>query len=208
MSHLSNMLKRYPVLSVCESDIQKAFKLIKESYHNGGKLLVCGNGGSAADSGHIVGELMKGFMLRRVLPTDIQQKIKESAPHGDYISQNLQGALPAISLVSEAPLISAYANDVTADMVFAQQVYGHARVGDCLICISTSGNAKNVLYAAETAKVMGMKTIALTGKSGGELKQACDVSICVPSAVTPEVQEYHLPVYHTLCMMLEEEFFG
>ena len=201
------MLKRYPALNICENDIQKAYELIKESYQNGGKLLVCGNGGSAADSGHIVGELMKGFMLRRELPEDIRQKIKDSASHGDYISQNLQGALPAISLISESPLISAYANDVAADMVFAQQVYGHARVGDCLICISTSGNAKNVLYAAETAKAVGMKTIALTGELGGELKKVCDVSICAPSSVTPEIQEYHLPIYHTLCVMLEEAFF-
>ena len=208
MSHLINMLKRYPALNVCENDIQKTYELIKESYQNGGKLLVCGNGGSAADSGHIVGELMKGFMLRRNLPSNIQQKIKESAPNGDYISQNLQGALPAISLMAESPLISAFANDVAADMVFAQQVYGHARVGDCLICISTSGNAKNVLYAAETAKAMDMKTIALTGELGGALKKICDVSICAPSSVTPEIQEYHLPVYHTLCMMLEEKFFG
>jgi len=208
MLHLSNMLIRYPALNVCENDIQKAYELIKESYQNGGKLLVCGNGGSAADSGHIVGELMKGFMLSRKLSADIQQKIKERVPHGDYISQNLQRALPAISLVAESPLISAFANDVAADMVFAQQVYGYARVGDCLICISTSGNATNVLYAAETAKAMDMKTIALTGKLGGALKKVCDVSICAPSTVTPEIQEYHLPIYHTLCMMLEEAFFG
>jgi len=202
------MLKRYPALSVCENDIQKAYVLIRESYQNEGKLLVCGNGGSAADSGHIVGELMKGFMLRRALPLDVQQKMRDSILHGEYISQNLQGALPAISLVAESPLMSAYANDVAADMVFAQQVYGHARVGDCLICISTSGNAKNVLYAAETAGVVGMKTIALTGELGGALKSICDVSICAPSSVTPEIQEYHLPIYHTLCMMLEEAFFG
>ena len=208
MSYLTNMLRRYPALNICEYDIQKAYELIKESYQNGGKLLVCGNGGSAADSGHIVGELMKGFMLRRELPTDVQQKMRDNIPRGDYIAKNLQGALPAISLVAESPLISAFANDVAADMVFAQQVYGHARVGDCLICISTSGNAKNVLYAAETANAMGMKTIALTGKLGGELRKVCDVSICVPTSVTPEIQEHHLPVYHTLCMMLEEEFFG
>ena len=208
MHHLKNMITRYPALAVCEKDIQKAFELIGKSYKNNGKLLVCGNGGSAADSGHIVGELMKGFMLKREIPEEIKQKIYKMAPNGAYICQNLQGALPAVSLVSEFPLITAFANDMAADMIFAQQVYGHGKAGDCLICISTSGNAKNVLYAAETAKAIDMNTIALTGELGGDLKKICDVSICAPSNVTPEIQEYHLPIYHTLCMMLEEEFFG
>ena len=208
MKPLNDMLEKYPALTVCEEDIQKAFALIKETYKTGGKLLLCGNGGSSADSEHIVGELMKSFMKTRKIPDEIRAKIKKSAKHWEYISQNLQGALPAISLVSQSSIISAFSNDVAADIVFAQQVYGYAKPNDCFIGISTSGNAKNILYAAETAKAMDMKTIALTGISGGELKGVCDVTIKAPSSVTPEIQEYHLPIYHTLCMMIEQEFFG
>ena len=207
MEPLTDMLKKYPALASCKADIQKAFALIKETYKAGGKLLICGNGGSAADSEHIVGELMKGFMKSRKIPNEVQDKIKKQALNWEYISQNLQGALPAISLVSQSSIISAFSNDVAADMVFAQQVYGYAKPGDCLIGISTSGNAKNILYAAETAKAMDMKTIALTGESGGKLKGVCDVAIKAPSSSTPEIQEYHLPIYHTLCMMIEREFF-
>ena len=207
MKPLTDMLEKYPALAPCQADIQKAFAFIKDTYKNGGKLLICGNGGSAADSEHIVGELMKGFMKSRKIPNEIRDKIKKSANHWEYISQNLQGALPAISLVSQSSIISAFSNDVAADMVFAQQVYGYAKPGDCLIGISTSGNAKNILYAAETAKAFDMKTIALTGESGGKLKEVCDVTIKAPSNNTPEIQEYHLPIYHTLCMMIEEEFF-
>ena len=209
MNVLTQMLEDYPALAVCEADIEKAFHMLKFTYSNGGKVLVCGNGGSAADSEHIVGELMKGFILQRKIPANDRAKIMTAAgEHGDYICDNLQGALPAISLVSQSALISAFANDISADMAFAQQVYGYGRAGDCLIGISTSGNAKNVLYAAHTAKALGLGTIALTGLSGGELRNTCDITICVPSSNTPKIQEYHLPVYHTLCMMIEEAFFA
>jgi len=209
MNSLTQMIKEHPALSVCEEDILQAYELLKLTYENGGKALVCGNGGSAADSEHIVGELMKGFMLPRKIPTDTLAKIKLAATSdGDYICDNLQGALPAISLVSQSAIISAYANDIAADMIFAQQVYGYGKPGDCFIGLSTSGNAKNVLYAAKTAKALGLSTIGFTGQPGGALKDVCDVTIRVPSASTPRIQEYHLPVYHALCMMVEEAFFG
>ena len=192
-----------------QESLDKAFLLLKATYKGGGKLLVCGNGGSAADSEHIVGELMKGFMLSRKIPQGMRGKITSVAKaNGNYISNNLQGALPAISLVSQSALISAYSNDMAPDMVFAQQVYGYGRQGDTFLGLSTSGNSKNVVYAAETAKALGMNTIAFTGKSGGLLKDICDCTIAAPSEITPVIQEYHLPIYHKLCMMLEEEFFG
>ena len=208
MSALSNMLSNYPKLAICKDDIISAYNILKTTFQNGGKVLVCGNGGSASDSEHIVGELMKGFMLTRKLPEDVCNKIKTvSGNNGDYICSNLQGALPAISLVSHSALISAFSNDIAADMVFAQQVYGYGKPGDCFIGLSTSGKAKNVIYAAQVAKAIGLKSIALTGQTGGELKIICDVVIKVPSTNTPQIQEYHLPVYHTLCMMIENKFF-
>ena len=192
-----------------KAEINKAFDLLCGIYKNGGKLLVCGNGGSAADSEHVVGELMKGFMLPRKISAGCRAKfIKSSPANGEYISDNLQRALPAISLVSQSSLISAFSNDIAPDIVFAQQVYGYGKPGDCFMGFSTSGNSKNVIYAAETAKAMDMITIALTGKSGGLLKGICDCTIRVPSDSTPEIQEYHLPIYHDLCKRLEMEFFG
>jgi len=209
MTILSKIISDYPALVPCEADITKAFLQLKTTYQNGGKVLVCGNGGSAADSEHIVGELMKGFMQQRKLPEAARAKIKAVAGDcGEYICNNLQGALPAISLVSQSAIISAFANDVAADMVFAQQVYGYGKPGDCLIGLSTSGNAKNVVYAMHTAKALGLATIGLTGISGGALKGICDIAICAPSGSTPKIQEYHLPIYHTLCMMVEAEFFA
>ena len=161
MSQLYDMLRKYLSLVECETSILSAFTLIKETYQNGGKLLICGNGRSSADSEHIVGELMKEFILKRKIPESDSAKIKAASnANGEYICANLQGALPAISLVSQSSIISAYSNDVASDMVFAQQVYGYAKQGDCFIGISTSGSSKNVVYAAETAKAMSMKTIA------------------------------------------------
>jgi len=192
-----------------QKELEKAFELISDTYRNGGKLLVCGNGGSAADSEHIVGELMKGFMLRREIPAEMREKLRAaSEANGDYIGDNLQGALPAISLVSQTSIMTAFANDVAADMVFAQQVYGYGRPGDSFLGLSTSGNSKNVILAAEVAKALGMHTIAFTGQSGGRLKEICDCTLCAPSDITPTIQEHHLPMYHALCMMLEKEFFS
>ena len=169
-----------------------------DTYKKGGKILVCGNGGSSADADHIVGELMKGFLKsRKVTDERIPQELREK----------LQGALPAISLSAHTSLMTATINDNDADMVFAQQVYGYAKDNDLLIAISTSGNSKNVVNAVKVAKSLGVKTIALTGETGGELKQFADVTICAPSTETYKIQEYHLPIYHYLCTKVEEEFF-
>lgn len=206
---MKTMIGEYPILGTCRDSTEEAFQLISLSYKGGGKLLICGNGGSASDSEHIVGELMKGFILSRSLKKAAREKFEETFPSdGQYLADHLQGALPAISLVSHTALSSAFVNDVRPDMVFAQQVYGYGRLGDCLLGISTSGNSANVVHAVKTARVMGLKTIGMTGATGGKLKELCDITICVPQRETYKVQELHLPVYHALCAMLEEEFFG
>lgn len=206
---LDELICRYPALLPCRESIERAVSEIAECYRQGGKLLICGNGGSAADSQHIVGELMKGFALRRRLNKKWLAKFSSvSAAHAGYLAENLQGALPAVSLVSENALSTAFANDVAADIAFAQQVFGMGRTGDILLGISTSGNSANVIYAAVVARALGMRVIGLTGDTGGELSQLCDVCICVPSQVTFAIQEYHLPVYHAICLAVEEEFFG
>lgn len=205
---LEKLVGKYPDLTACTSDIERAFDLLVSSYRQAGKLLLCGNGGSAADCEHIVGELMKGFTLKRpVDPQFKQQLINVDSSEGSYLAEHLQQALPAISLVSHSGLTTAFVNDVAADMVFAQQVYGYGDKEDIVIGISTSGNSSNVLKALKVAKAMGLKTIGLTGESGGKMKEICDVSICVPWQETLDVQERHLPIYHTLCIMLEKEFF-
>jgi len=207
--HVTTLIQRYPALISCQPDIIAAFEMLVDSYKNQCKLLVCGNGGSAADSDHIVGELMKGFMKKREIPALTREKL--SSLYGDeglYLAENLQGALPAISLTQQGALATAFSNDVNPSMVFAQQVYGYGQSGDVLIGLSTSGNSDNVLNAIKIAKLIGLKTIGLTGESGGMMRELCDITICVPSNVTPEIQEYHLPIYHTLCIMLEEVFFG
>ena len=202
------LIDLYPELVICEEDIQKAIQILSDCFSAKGKLLVCGNGGSAADSEHIVGELMKGYMSKRPLPETIRKKFLTANNQQElYLTDHLQGALPAISLVSQSSLISAFSNDVSADLVFAQQVYGYGRPGDVLLGISTSGNAKNVNYAMQTARAIGMKTIGLSGPDGGKMKDYSDVIILVPGESTPAIQERHLPVYHTICAVLEQEFF-
>ncbi len=209
MDLLLQLLTAYPDLEGCRQEILSAFHVLRECFQKGGKLLVCGNGGSAADAEHIVGELMKGFRMKRPLPPSLQEKLYQNQPdEGKVLAQGLQGALPAISLVSQHALISAFANDVDPQLVFAQQVLGYGRPGDVLLGISTSGNARNVLYALQTARALGLHTIGMTGPSGGKLVNLCDVVIRVPGNSTSEIQERHLPVYHTLCAMLEEEFFS
>ncbi|QGR00025.1 SIS domain-containing protein [Paenibacillus psychroresistens] len=206
---MSELLNKYPDLSVCSEDFEKVFRKLSETFRTGGKLLVCGNGGSASDSEHIVGELMKGFMTRRPLSEEQRSLFHSLFPEdGAYLADHLQGALPAISLVSHSALMTAYANDVAADMVFAQQVFGYAKAGDTLLGISTSGNSHNVIRAMQVAKAMGVTTIGLTGEGGGRLAEICDVTIRVPWRKTPDIQERHLPLYHTLCILLEKEFFS
>ena len=208
MDWIKRLLAVYPELVDCEKDIQKAILLLSQCFSAGGKLLVCGNGGSAADSEHIVGELMKGYMSKRLLPETERKKFVTTNEQEElFLADHLQGALPAISLVSQSSLISAFANDVSADLVFAQQVYGYGRPGDVLLGISTSGNAKNVNYALQTARAIGMKTIGLGGPDGGKMENYSDVIIRVPGESTPAIQERHLPVYHTIFAVLEQEFF-
>lgn len=206
---METLVAKYPELSSCRQDIKLAFETLVSSYRNNGKVLLCGNGGSASDCEHIVGELMKGFTLKRPVDSEYRKRLLEIDPfEGEYLANHLQQALPAISLVSQTALMTAFVNDVAADMVFAQQVYGYGNKQDVLIGLSTSGNSSNVIKAFKVAQALGMKTISLTGKSGGKLKEISDVSICVPWEGTVDIQERHLPIYHTLCIMLEKEFFA
>lgn len=200
MDHLTHLIKRYPALAQMRGAIEQAYRILEECYENGSKLLVCGNGGSAADSDHIVGELMKGFYKQRMLPEEERKRFGEQG-------EKLQGALPAIALTQHGALSTAFLNDVDPAMVFAQQVYGYGRGGDVFLGLSTSGNSANVVLAAKVAAAKGMKVITMTGRNGGKLKELSDVCMIVPAQVTADIQEYHLPVYHTLCAMLEEHFF-
>ncbi len=199
--YLQDLLVHRPELAPLEQAVREAYDLMTSVFSSGGKALICGNGGSAADSDHIVGELMKGFYKERRLPAD---EIERLGPG----SRLLQGALPAISLVHPAALITAFSNDVDPEMAFAQQVYGLGYSGDLLIGISTSGNAANVVHAAEIARALGLSVLTLTGASGGKLKTLSDICLAVPETITARVQELHLPIYHTLCAMVEEHFFG
>ena len=206
--HIETLIKRYPALAVCKQDIVNAYVILEESYRKGNKLLVAGNGGSAADALHIVGELMKAFVLPRKLNKQICDALDKNSQNAEYLKKNLQMALPAIALVGEVGLTTAYSNDVAPDLMFAQQVLGYAKTGDVFLGISTSGNSKNIIYAAEVAKAMGMKVVGLAGMSGGKLKDICDVCIKVPETETFKVQELHLPVYHALCLEIEKNLVG
>ena len=206
---IKNLIDRYPTLALCESDIENATSMIINCYENGGKLLLAGNGGSSADADHIVGELMKGFMKKRELTDSQKAEMKKKCQDiSDDTLAKLQNALPAISLSSFSALNTAFSNDVDADLVFAQGVFGLGKPNDVLIAISTSGNSKNVVEAAKVAKAIGVKVIALTGKSGGVLKNLADITIAVPESETYKVQELHLPVYHSICAEIESHFFG
>ena len=212
---VDTLIARYPALAVCASDVRTAVETLVDSYHAGGKLIVCGNGGSASDAEHIVGELMKGFLLPRRLGEDLLEKLHAVCDATDpktvdYLMQNLQGALPAISLPSQLAISTAFSNDQAPDLTFAQQVLGLGKPEDVLLGITTSGNSKNVLYAFRMAKALGMKTIALTGASGGKCVTGgyADITIKAPADETYMIQEYHLPIYHALCIAVEEEFFG
>ncbi len=203
---LPSLFERYPALRACEQGLRAAFDLLATAYRGGNKLLVCGNGGSAADSEHIVAELMKGFLKRR--PISAADAAKLEGAGGKEIAGRLQGTLAAISLPSQMSLLTAVANDGDYDLTFAQQVYGLGRAGDVLLAISTSGKSANVCNAAIVAKAFGLKSIALTGKSGGDLAPLTDIAIKVPSDNVAEIQELHLPVYHWLSTELEATFFS
>ena len=209
MRHIDLLAERYPSLESTRNDIVAAYLLLEESYENGGKLLVAGNGGSAADAEHIVGELMKGFKLPRKPEADFAEKlVEENQELGSVLAENLQGALPAIALDGHPALSTAYMNDCEPLLCFAQQVNGYGKSGDVFLGISTSGNSKNVLYAATTAHAKGMKVIGLTGAKDSKLKDMSDVCIKAPQTETYMIQELHLPIYHCLCLMLEDKFFA
>lgn len=206
---LSELITRYPVLTFCRNSIESALDVLIKCYKSKNKVLVCGNGGSAADSEHIVGELMKGFLLERKISDNDQKRLKSMFPAtADYLIDNLQGGLPAISLVSQTAIMTAYENDKAPDLSFAQQVLGYGEQGDVLMAITTSGNSKNVIYAAQIAKFKGMTIITLTGEKGGNINEFTDILINTPSNRTYEIQEFHLPIYHALCSSLENEFFA
>lgn len=203
------LMRRYPELEACQADIVKAFELMVHSFCTDGKLLAAGNGGSAADAEHIVGELMKGFVLPRKMDKDFADKLLAVDPElGSVLADRLQGALPAIALDGHPALTTAYLNDCEPLLCFAQQVNGYGKAGDVFLGISTSGNSKNILYAAAVARAKGMKIIGLTGEKESALSAMADVCIRVPATQTYMIQELHLPVYHTLCLMLEAYFFG
>jgi len=209
MTHLDELIQRFPVLAACRAEIQAAYEALAACYAAGGKLLVCGNGGSAADADHIVGELMKGFLKPRPLPEQMRTRLSAADPSlGPLLASRLQSALPAINLAADAALCTAFANDVSAELSYAQAAHGHGRQGDVLLGISTSGNAANVRAALVVARAIGMTTIGLSGRGGGKMAPLCDILIAVPASRTFEVQELHLPVYHCLCAMVEERFFG
>lgn len=202
-------MKRYPKLNACKEDIEKAYLILEECYVNNHKLLIAGNGGSAANSEHIAGELMKRFKILRPVPTDFADKLKTiDKERGENLSKNRERGLMAIPLAAHEALTTAYINDVDSLGVFAQQLYGFGRPGDVFLGISTSGNSKNVMSATVVARALGLKVIGLTGTKGGELAIVADVAIKVPEKETYMIQELHLPVYHCLCLMLEDRFLG
>lgn len=206
---LDVLIQRYPALSECREEIWKTAQILVDSYSQGGKLLIAGNGGSAADAEHIVGEMMKSFVLPKSLPQGYAEALVAVDPElGAVLRDNLQGALPTIALDGHIALSTAYLNDCEPLLGFAQQVNGYGRPGDVFLGISTSGNSKNVLYAAVAAKARGMKVIGLTGARSNKLERYTDVCIKAPETETFKVQELHLPVYHCLCLMVEKHFFG
>jgi D-sedoheptulose 7-phosphate isomerase len=208
MTFLDELISRYHTLSVVRGPIDAAFHAIVDCYDAGGKLLVCGNGGSAADADHIVGELMKGYLSPRQLPSDMRERLSAADPElGPVLGDKLQGTLAAINISAISAFATAFGNDVRAELTYAQATSGYGRQGDVLIGISTSGNAVNVRAALVVARALGMRTIGLTGADGGRMAGLCDVLIAVPATRTFEVQELHLPVYHCLCAMVEAHFF-
>lgn len=207
--HISSLINRYPTLQCVRSTIVRAYLLMEECYEHDGKVLIAGNGGSATDSEHIAGELMKRFKIQRTVSNDFAKKLKAvDLVRGTRLAENLERSLMAIPLVAHEGLTTAFINDVSGLDVFAQQLYCFGRSGDVFLGITTSGNSENIIAAAVTAKALGLKTIGLTGLSGGEMAQKSDVCVKVPETETYMIQELHLPIYHCWCAMLEEHFFG
>lgn len=207
--HLKNLIARYPVLSPIENAIYTAYSIMEVTFSSGGKLFTCGNGGSASDADHIVGELMKSFILERRISDELKTKIDEKyGSDGEFLVKNLQCGLKSICLNGHPALFSAFCNDVESDMVYGQQLFVLGCPGDCLLAISTSGNSENVYRAIQTASVTGVKTILLTGSKGGRCAPLVDCAVKVPADGAYMIQELHLPIYHALCLALEEKFYG
>ena len=207
--HIDLLMKRYPSIASCKQDIINAYLIMEECYEHDGKLLIAGNGGSAADSEHIAGELMKRFKTPRPVTPGMAEKLKQIDPvRGENLAKNLERGLMAIPLVAHEALSTAYINDVDGLGVFAQQLFGFGREGDVFLGISTSGNSKNVMSATVVARALGIRVIGLTGAKGGELAEVADVIVRVPETETYMIQELHLPIYHCWCLMLEDKFFG
>lgn len=204
---LEELIERYPILKECKNDIDEAFKVMVKSFETSHKMLIAGNGGSAADSNHIVGELMKSFELKRPISKELYEKIIKNEKYGEMLANSLQGALPTISLNNHESLNTAFLNDVNPYVTFAQQVFGYGQTDDVFLGISTSGNSQNIVMAAIVAKAKGMKVIGLTGKKDSDLSSIADITIKVPETRVFKIQELHLPVYHCLCLMLEKYFF-
>lgn len=205
---INELIFRYPELTDIKNEIMRTVDMMESTYKNGGKILVCGNGGSCADCEHIVGELMKGFMSKRPLSKNDVMLFDGISDNPINFAENLQLAIPAISLPSQSAVLSAFSNDVNPAMAYAQLTFGYGRENDLIICISTSGNSANVINAAIAAKARKMKSVALTGADGGMLASICDAAIKVPETETYKVQEYHLPIYHFLCAELEKRLFS
>jgi D-sedoheptulose 7-phosphate isomerase len=208
VDYIELLIRRYPILIECREGIAKAYRLMKGCFESGNKFFVAGNGGSAADSGHIVGELMKSFVKKRPLSAGFVQRLNEvSREHSEYLSKSIQCGFPAIDLSAQGPLLTACINDIGSDLIYAQQICNYGGNGDVFMGISTSGNAKNLLYGMIAAKAKGINTIALLGGSGGTVKDYADAAVVVPESETYKVQELHLPIYHALCLAIEEYFF-
>lgn len=208
VKQLDTLISRYPALAPIRESIYQAYVLLRDCYRRGGKLLICGNGGSCADAYHIVGELMKGFCKKRPISESLRERLAAIAPaDGALLSEKLEQGLPAIALPAETGLSTAFANDKDPVMSFAQGVLGYGKPGDVLLGITTSGNSQNVIYALEVAQAMEIRSIVLTGKDGGRAAHMADIAVIAPSFETYQIQEYHLPIYHALCLMLEDSFF-
>ena len=213
MNYIENLIVRYPTLSAIKNEIEAAAALMTETYLRGGKILLCGNGGSAADCDHIAGELLKGCLSLRPLSEEDCMTLADTRPEGEadpdlyLLAGHLQGGLPAISLPAQTAAVTAVCNDTDPVLIFAQLVWALGQAGDTLLCLSTSGNSRNVVLAAKAARAKGMKVLAMTGERDSALSALADVTVQVPAVDTYRVQEYHLPVYHYLCAAVEEEFF-
>ncbi|WP_300865746.1 SIS domain-containing protein [uncultured Acetatifactor sp.] len=209
LRHMDVLIQRSPALKSCQDELIQGYFMLENCYDHGHKLLIAGNGGSAADAEHMSGELMKSFKLKRPVKEEVKTALMQiDAVRGKYLVRNLETPLPAIPLVAHEAQVTAFMNDVDAAGVFAQQLFGYGAEGDVFLGISTSGNAENIMYAAVMAKALGIQVLGLTGEDGGKLGKLADVTIRVPEKETYRVQELHLPIYHCWCMMLEEHFFG